>query len=192
MLEKGLYHRPPYLPIPVGIDFIKTENFFDGFFSDKRTLNGPEITNIFFNLKKSLITKAVVTGFYQVVNNKDAQRILKKATGIKQKHIETFSQLLTKDQLPAPPLWDSDVSDSTVPPFSDKLMMYLTGFLFGTAIAYYGAGLGGTMRSDLALNYEQFILEDLKFAEDWTDVMIKNQWLEQPPKAVDRKKLSES
>ena len=56
--------------------------------------------------------------------------------GIKQKHIDTFSQLLTKDQLPAPPLWGSDVSDSTVPPFSDKLMMSLIGFLFGTAIAY--------------------------------------------------------
>ncbi|ULT54657.1 DUF3231 family protein [Neobacillus drentensis] len=191
LLEKGLYHRPPYLPIPVGIDFIKTVNFFDGFFSDQRTLNGQEISNVFFNLKKSIITKALITGFCQVASSKEVQKILKKALGIKQKHIDLFSRILTKDQLPAPPLWDSDVTDSTVPPFSDKLIMYLTGFLFGTAIAYYGAGLGTTMRSDLVLNYEQFILEDLKFAEDWTDLMVKNQWLEQPPKATDRKKLSE-
>ena len=76
-----------------------------------------------------------------------------------------------------------DVTDSTVPPFSDKLMMYLTGFLFGTAIAYFGAGLGATMRSDLVLNYEEFILEDLKLAEDWTDLMVKNQWMEQASKS---------
>src|SRR5437763_17167760 len=63
LLEKGLYQRPPYLPIPVGIDFIKTENFFDGFFSDRRTLKGHEISNVFFNLKKSIITKAIITGF---------------------------------------------------------------------------------------------------------------------------------
>ena len=112
-------------------------------------------------MKKSFITKALITGFCQVVNSKEAKKILKKAVGIKQKHIDTFSQLLTKDQLPAPPLWDSDVTDSTTSPFSDKLMMYLTGFLFSTAIAYYGAGLGSTMRSDLVLNYERFILEDL-------------------------------
>ncbi|WP_420489970.1 DUF3231 family protein [Neobacillus vireti] len=37
---------------------------------------------------------------------------------------DIFSQLLTKDQLPAPPLWDSDVTDSTISPISDKLMMY--------------------------------------------------------------------
>jgi hypothetical protein len=39
---------------------------------------------------------------------------------------------------------------------------------------------------------EQYSVEDLKFAEDWTDLMVKNQWLEQPPKATDRKKLSDS
>lgn len=96
-----------------------------------------------------------------------------------------------KDNLPAPQSWDSDVTESIISPFSDKLMMYLTGFLFNTAISYYGAALGGTMRSDLILQYEKFVLEDLKYVEDWTDLMIKNQWMEQPPKAPDRKKLAE-
>jgi hypothetical protein len=48
------------------------------------------------------------------------------------------------------------------------------------------------MRSDLVLKYERVILEDLKYVEDWTDFMIKNQWMEQPPKASDRKKLAEN
>jgi len=45
------------------------------------------------------------------------------------------------------------------------------------------------MRSDLVLQYERFILEDLKYMEDWTDFMVKNQWLEQPPKAIDRTEI---
>lgn len=191
LLAKGIYHRPPYIPNPTGIDFIQTENFFDGFFSDKRTLNGIEMTNVFFNLKKSIVTKAIIIGFTQVAKSKDVRNILTRGLEIKAKHIDAFNQVLIKDNLPAPQSWDSDVTDSTTPPFSEKLMMYMTGFLFNTAISYYGAGLGATMRSDLILQYERFILEDLKYAEDWTDLMVKNRWLEQPPKAIDRKKLAE-
>ncbi|MFJ8248224.1 DUF3231 family protein [Peribacillus asahii] len=190
LLAKGIYHRPPYLPNPVGIDFIKAENFFSGFFSDKRTLNGNEISNVFFNLKKSIVTKALIMGFNQVVKSKEAQKILTKGLEIKQKHIHLFSGVLTKDNLPAPQSWDSDVTDSTVPPFSGRLMMSLAGLLFGTAISYYGAGLGLTMRLDLVLQYERFILEDLNYMEDWTDFMVKNQWLEQSPKAIDRTEIA--
>lgn len=191
LLAKGIYHRPPYLPSPNGVDFIKTENFFDGFFGDKRTLNGSEISNIFFNLKKSIITKALIIGFNQVAKSKEVRAILTKALKIKAKHIKIFSDVLVKDNLPAPPLWDSDVTDSTTSPFSDKLMMYMTGFLFNTAISYYGAAMVATMRSDLILQYERFILEDFKYAKEWTDLMIENRWLEQPPKAIDRKKIAE-
>ena len=166
-------------------------NHFDGFFSDKRILNGIEISNIFFNLKKSIITKAVIMGFSQVTKSKEVRNILLRGNQIKQKHIELFSEVLTKENLPAPPTWDADVTDSTTPPFSDKLMMVLTGFLFNSAIAYYGAGLAASMRSDLILKYERFILEDLKYIEDWTDLMVKNQWMEQPPKASDRQQLAE-
>ncbi|WP_174880711.1 DUF3231 family protein, partial [Metabacillus niabensis] len=123
--------------------------------------------------------------------SKEVREILKKGLDIKSKHIKLFSHILTDDNLPAPQSWDSDVTDSTTPPFSDKLMMYLTGFLFNTAISYYGAGLGATMRSDLIVQYERFILEDLKYAKDWSDIMIKNLWMEQPPKAIDRKRLGE-
>lgn len=191
LLEKGIYHRPPYIPNPNGIDFVKSENFFEGFFGDKRTLNGNEISNIFFNLKKSIVTKALIIGFSQVAESKEVRTILTKALEIKSKHVKIFSDILVKDNLPAPPLWDSDITDSTTPPFSDKLMMYMTGFLFNTAISYYGAAMGATMRSDLILQYERSILEDLKFGKEWTDLMIENQWLEQPPKAIDRRKIAE-
>ena len=191
LLSKGIYHRPPYLPNPAGIDFIKTESFFEGLFGDKRILNGNEISNIFFNLKKSIVTKALIIGFNQVAKSKEVRGILTKALEIKSKHITLFSDKLIKDNLPAPPSWDSDVTDSITPPFSDKLMMYMTGFLFNTAVAYYGAGLGSTMRSDLILQYEKIILENLKFVENWADLMVKYQWLEQPPKAIDRKEIAE-
>ncbi len=192
LLSMGLYHRPPYIPIPGGIDFIKSENFFSGFFNDKRELNGSEISNLFFNLKKSILTKAILTGFNQVAKSEEVRDILRAGIKIKKKHINTFCKILTNDNLSSPPLWDSDVTDSTISPFSDKLMMHLTGFLFNTAISYYGAALGASMRTDLIIQYERFIFENLRYAEDWADFMIKNEWLEQPPKASERKKLAES
>lgn len=53
----------------------------------------------------------------------------------------------------------------------DQLMMYLTGWLFQTAIADYEAGLGETMRSDLILQYERLSLENLKYVEKWRGIV---------------------
>lgn len=36
------------------------------------------------------------------------------------------------------------------------------------------------------------IMGGLKLANEWTSLMIKNNWLEQPPLAEDRSKLAES
>ncbi|GAA3332464.1 hypothetical protein GCM10020331_092700 [Ectobacillus funiculus] len=41
------------------------------------------------------------------------------------------------------------------------------------------------------LDYSRLLIEILKFAEDGANIMISEGWLEQPPMAVDRKKLAE-
>lgn len=68
--------------------------------------------------------------------------------------------------------------------------MYHVGFLFQTAIGYYGAGLGTSMRPDLGAHYSRIIAEDLKEGEDWMNIMIKMGWLEQIPQAPDRKAIA--
>jgi hypothetical protein len=188
--SKGLYGRPPHISVPEQVDFVKSQNFIQGWFGERRPLTAVEISNINFNLKKSMMAKALILGFSQVAQLKEVRELLLRMVDVKQKHIEIFSSVLNEDNLPAPSLWDDEVTDSTVPPFSDKLMMCHAGFLFQTALAYYGVGLSTTMRKDVSPHYSRTIAEDLKVMEDWANIMINNGWMEQPPQAEDRQALA--
>lgn len=190
LLSKGLYSRPPYIPYEQ-VDFIESQNFLTGWFGERRPLNAVEINNMYFNLKKTIMVKALLTGFSQVAKTKEVIRFMSNAVGLVRKHIEIFSSVLHEDDLTTPTHWDSDVTTSTVSPFSDKLMMVHTGFLFQTALGYYGAGMATSMRPDLIGHYSRTIAEDLKEAEDWANIMIKHGWLEQVPQAPDRKAIAE-
>jgi hypothetical protein len=70
------------------------------------------------------------------------------------------------------------VTNSTTSPFSDKLMMFHTQVLIQASIAFYGAALSVSMRKDLASHYLRLTGEVLLYAEDGTNIMINNGWLE--------------
>ncbi|GAA3315834.1 hypothetical protein GCM10020331_011640 [Ectobacillus funiculus] len=69
-------------------------------------------------------------------------------------------------------------------------MMFQVGFLFSTALVYYGTGLASSPRKDLTLKYAKAISGDLKIGNDWLDLMIENGWLEQPPFSRRSKSMS--
>ncbi|PAK44334.1 DUF3231 family protein, partial [Priestia megaterium] len=107
----------------------------------------------------------------------------------KNKHIDTFSSLLTKGNLHLPKSCETEVTDSTVSPFSDRLMLLQTGFFFGVAVTYFNAALISSMRADIAVNNEKAALASLWIFNRIGKEMIDNQWMEQPPQADDRKRL---
>jgi hypothetical protein len=190
LLSKGLYLRPPYISTPEKNDFVKAQNFLTGWFGERRPLSAIEISNTSFNLKKNIMAKALILGFSQIATSEEIRNFMVRGYEIKQKHNEIFSSVLSEDNLPSLPLLDSEVTNSTVAPLSDKLMMYHTGFLFQTALADYGTALATSSRTDLAAQYSRTITEDLKIVEDWANIMIHNEWMEQPPQADDRKALA--
>lgn len=112
------------------------------------------------------------------------------AVNSKDSHIKTFYEVLNQENLPAPPTMDAEVTDSTTSPFSEKLIMFHVGFLFSTAMIYYGTGLASSPRRDLTPKFLSAISGDAKIGTEWMDLMVENGWLEQPPLAEDRKKLT--
>jgi hypothetical protein len=147
------------------------------------------VYNIDFNLKKSILKEALMLGFAQVSQSKEVKDFISRAKDVSSKHIEIFSTILTENNLPSPPSWESEVTNSTIAPFSDKLMLFHTQALLNYAIAYYGAGLAASLRRDLAAKITQVIGEDLLLTEDGINLMIDNGWLEQIPQADDREEL---
>jgi hypothetical protein len=191
LLSKGLYSRPPYISTPEKVDFVKQQPFLTGWFGERRPLNSIEISNIFFNLKKDIVSRALQIGFSQVAKSKEVRDFMVRGADITFKHIEVFSSILHECDLPSPKHWESEITNSTDAPFSDKLMMYHAMVLISTAVGFYGLGMSVCMRRDLAVTYQRIMTETQKYAEDGANIMIANGWMEQPPQADDRKAIAQ-
>ncbi|MBY7142516.1 DUF3231 family protein [Virgibacillus sp. NKC19-3] len=189
--EKGIYIRAPLLPKPKQIDFVKKQSFLAGWFADRRPLLGVEITHLIFNARRNALGQALITGFSQVAQTKEVRKFFERGRDISGKHAEIFSSILNEDYLSnSALLMTPEVTESTVSPFSDKLMMELVTVLIASSIGQYSVGLAASPRRDLAAQYTRLSAEIAAYAEDGANIMIDHGWMEQPPMAADRKKLA--
>ncbi|MEH6947854.1 DUF3231 family protein [Bacillus sp. JJ634] len=190
LMEKGLYIKPPQIPTPEKVDFIKKQSYLNGFLGDIRPLHALEITHLYDNIENNLASKALLIGFSQVAENEIIQEFFIRGKELTNKHIEISSQKLHKDNLPSPPLLDHLVSESTISPFSDKLMLAHKIEMFSMKIRTAGNGASLNGRRDLGGIYAKFLADIGLYVEDGTNIMIDQGWMEQPPKAIDRDNLA--
>ncbi|MGB8953754.1 MAG: DUF3231 family protein, partial [Tumebacillaceae bacterium] len=190
LLSKGLFIRAPYVPIPREVEFIHRERFLDGMIGKQRPVNVIEIAHLWSNAQMNLIGKALSMGFSQVAKNRKVRELLVRGRDISQKHIAVLNDQLVKENLPTTSSWDADVMDSTIAPFSDKLMLFHVASLCQTGLGNYGIASSQSMRRDLSLLYTRLSAEVATYADDMLEVMIHNKWAEQPPLAVDRDELA--
>ncbi|MEN8702329.1 DUF3231 family protein [Bacillus infantis] len=190
LLEKGLFQRDPLFYPDGQPKFVTNQDFKDGFFGKGRTLSAPEIISISLNIKKSIMAKTLSIAFSQIAQSEEVKKFLAESEKTANGQIISLSKIMQADNLPVPKSWETEVTISTESPFSDKLIMYHTGFLFQAAQNYHGAGLAAAMRTDLVTTYEATILQNLMVTKNWFDVMVKNKWLEQPPLAPNRAEVA--
>lgn len=186
---KGLYIRPPQIPIPKRIDFIKKQNYLHGFLGDVRSLNALEIAHLYDNLENNLTSKALLLGFSQVAENNKVREYFIRGMEMTNKYIEINSQKLNKENLPSPMLLDHFVSEATVSPFSDKIMVAHKIEMFSMKIRTIGNALSLNARKDIGGMYAKALVDIGLYVEDGANIMIDQGWMEQPPKAADRDKL---
>jgi hypothetical protein len=189
LLSKGLFIRSPNLPNLEQVEYVKKQWFILDVFGEKRPLVAAEVDNLFANLQRNAFGVATLTGFSQVAQNKEVKKFFIKGLEIGNKHVTLFREKLEESKLPAPMSWDSEITNSTTKTFSDKLMMFFTTGLIGLSIGYYGTGIALSPRGDIAAMYNRLSLEVQLYSEDGANIMIKNEWLEQPPMAPDRDEL---
>jgi hypothetical protein len=190
MLRQGTYVRPPFVSTPDKVDFVEDQQFLGGILGKKRPLTTVEITHLFINVQTNAIGKTLILGFAQVAQKKEVIQYLLRGKQLAQKHIDIFSDILKKADLPAPMSWDTAVTDSTKPIFSDKLIMFHVTAMIAAGIGNYGTAMAASPRKDIAIKYASLIPEISLYAEDGANIMIKNEWLEEPPQTDDRKKLA--
>lgn len=192
MLSKGIYDRPPKIPYPNKVDFVEDQSFLTGWLGERRPLNVIELTELFFNIERNYFGVLLLTGFIQVVKDKDIMEYFKKGKDLAEKQAIIFNDILRKDDLLGTVPVTMEVTDSTTSPFSDKLMLYMITTLNSAGIGLIGFSLGASMRRDLGAHYSKILVELMKFLEDGANLMIKRGWMEQPPQSLDRNSLGKS
>jgi hypothetical protein len=189
-LQKGIFVRAPYLPTPEQVDFVKKQSFLTGWFGDRRPLLGIEIANLVYNAERNTLGEALITGFSQIAKSKEVRQYMVRGREISAKHSEVFSSVLHEEHLSSTKNLTSEVTDSTISPFSDKLMMFHVAGLVASGIGQYGAAVSTSPRRDLGTMYTRLMAEITKYSEDGANIMIDSGWLEQPPTAADRDELA--
>lgn len=191
-LSKGTFIRAPHIPYPTEKDYINSDEYVSGFnpFSNKRPLNAQEISYLFMNIKTNIIGGKLSLSFAQTSPKDKVQDWMLKGRDITKKHIQIFAKILADNDIQAPASPDHSITNSTTPPFSDKLMMFLMSLLNQVGVGNYSTAASASLRNDLIVKYEQLSLEVGRFAKEGTDIMFKNNWFEQPPGTTDKDKLA--
>ncbi len=189
MLEKGIYTRPPVINTINVADVVEKQNFLRGFLGERRPLLAEEIEHLYFGIENNRIGGALATGFQQVARSEQVRAYMARGAEIARKHVNIFSSALQKENIPVPMHAGELVQDSTIPPFSDKLMMQHVVVLAGVGLGNYATAIASSLRHDLSVNYTRLIGEVANYSEDGINIIIENSWFEEPPRTIDRREL---
>jgi Protein of unknown function (DUF3231) len=190
LTEKGIVNRPPSFNNHQKVEFIKKHNFLTGWFGKRRPISAVELSGTYLNLQKTMVKTVLELAFSQVAKSKKVRDFMERSRKLCNEHFKILTSMLTEDNLAVPRTFESEVTDSTTPPFSDKLMMFHVTTLLSSAIGYYGEALALSQRRDLAANYAKMIADMGLLAEDGMNLLTENEWMEQPPLATDHSKLA--
>ncbi|MFC7688065.1 DUF3231 family protein [Ureibacillus sp. GCM10028918] len=192
LLSKGLFTRAPYVAYPTETDYVDSKKYLSGLnpFSNKRPLNMVEIAHLFINIQTNLIGTKIAQSFAQGSSIEKIRKWMLRGKDIAQKHIQVLAKVLLENDIQSPASSDICITDSTEPPFSDKLTMFLISLLNSSGIGNYAMAAAASQRSDLILNYERLSAEVAQYAKDGFDILIDHAWLEQPPGTKDKDQLT--
>jgi hypothetical protein len=188
LLEKGILSLPPKVTMPKNIEYIQSKKYKDGFrlTGDKRALNNLEIGILHHNMEANNIGMQLITGFAQCAQNKEAKKYFLKGKELAKKQIKMMEEILLEGDVQFSATSGATVTTSTVPPFSDKLMMHCIYILNGFSLVGSGTGAFFSLRNDIAMK-SMILAKDIYFyAQEGIKIKIKNGWFEEPPQMEDR------
>lgn len=193
MLSKGLMDRPPNMEYPKDVEFIQHQSsLVNTWLGEKRPLNTLEITELFIEIERNAIGIILLMGLIQVTKDKEIKDYFLKGKKLAEKQIDTFDKLLKEnDHFIGSPV-PMEVTNSTISPFSERLILFTIVNANQVAIAALGDALSISMRKDLAAHYSLIVAEVMKYGDEGLKLLIERGWMEQPPQPIDRNEFYKS
>ncbi|AEI44592.1 DUF3231 family protein [Paenibacillus mucilaginosus] len=194
LLEQGTLIHPPDVTMPREVEFVRDTSYMRGInpFGSKRSLNTVEVGHLYQAVETNLCGMQLMTGFAQGAAEPEVRMYFTKGKNLAKKIVQELSGVLMNSDVPAPAPWAGKATDATVSPFSDKLMMYNTSLLSNFGLGSNALGTAFSLRSDLPALMTSLSKDIFTYAVDGGKLMIKNNWMEEPPQMEDRKQLTRS
>ncbi|MGJ9384929.1 DUF3231 family protein [Salipaludibacillus sp. CF4.18] len=187
---KGIPIAAPTIPYPQKVDFVEKESFISVIGGKFRPLTALEIKHLQVNINTNILGKSMMLGFSQVASSDKLRKYFQEGVKVADRQIKELGKFLISENLPTPNLMDAHISDSTIPPFSDKLMLYSTSLANTIGLSNYGIAFAKIMRHDLHGQMAILTADIGKYANEGVNLTIGNGWFEEPPTAADRTELS--
>ncbi|MFC0470817.1 DUF3231 family protein [Halalkalibacter kiskunsagensis] len=192
LLEKGVLARPPYVSMPKEVAFVRNIHYLSGYqlLKEARSLNVIELSQIHHAIETNLTGMQLMVGFAQVANDHEAKKYFVKGMKLS-KEVETkLGEYLRKDYIEPPATHAGKATNSTVAPFSDKMMLYTTNLLSTFGLGSNSLGGAFSLRSDIPFTMARLGKKVFNFAKEGGEIMIKKGWMEEPPQVEDRRQLT--
>ncbi|MED1471617.1 DUF3231 family protein [Bacillus salipaludis] len=185
--KKGYQHQPVYIPVPNQAEYVQEQSFLAGWWGEQRPVTAIEIDSLIFSLRGVMLAKIMLIVFSQIAKDPKVQKFCNRAKEIAGKRVERIQSLNTTENLPFLATYESELTGSSISPFSDKLIMFEAVALVEIAITRYGNALSTVERRDLSAMFALYIVETGTLLDDGLSLMIEKKWFEQPPMAAARK-----
>jgi hypothetical protein len=189
LMSKGLSIKPPYIPVPDKPDIVH-EDFLNGFFGHVRPLHALEITHFYDNIENNVTSKALIAAFAQIARDEKIRKLFEWGRDMTTNNIENYMKMLHDENLPTPSFLDDLITTSTFSPFSDKIMLFHKMDMFSMKMRAFGNSVAVNGRHDVGFLYTKSFMKIGKFVQDAAKIMIENGWMEHPPYAPQRDKLT--
>ncbi|MEQ8176114.1 MAG: DUF3231 family protein [Syntrophomonadaceae bacterium] len=191
MMAKGILPRAPYVTISPKVEHIHKPEFLTGFFGEKRPLLTAEVAHLYHNALTNEVGRACLLAFRQVSPHKEVQAYLTEGIELADIIIDSITSMARKEHIMFSFMRDLDATDSTTAPFSDRLIMFHVYLLNTIGAGMYGVSGAVSARHDIMAMYGKFMAQVGIYAEQGAKLMMKNDWLEEPPQILDREKIAE-
>jgi Protein of unknown function (DUF3231) len=151
-------------------------------------MNSMEMANLYSILNLLIMMETLFIGFAQTSTHEEIIELFHDGVKVVKKHYHLLAEMLQEDELPVPPTYSAELTDSKTRVFSDRIMVSHMAGLFGSLVSQYGFSLGSVMKHDLLAAYTTQIGRAGIFSEKVTKFLIEKEWLEKVPEAISRKK----
>ncbi|TYS67713.1 DUF3231 family protein [Sutcliffiella horikoshii] len=192
LLEAGILSRPPYVSMPKEVKFVQDKKYMTGlnWLSNERSLNTLEISLIHHAIETNLTGMQLMIGFAQVAQDQQVRNHFVNGMKLSMKIETSLGEFLRQDYIEPPATHAGKATNSTISPFSDKLMLYNTNLLTTFGLGSNALGGAFSLRTDLPAKMALLSKDIYSFAKQGGLIMLKNGWMEEPPQVEDRNQLT--